>query len=128
MDLPDEIALRIFGFLPCVVVRFSAGAVSRQWRRVAADATLGTCLTEFNGTPSGVCDCAAEMGHLTCLVYARTMGCPWSKDTLSMPPKVDASIVWSMHTWPVRRVMTRKCVGRPLDVGTSRAWCTLATS
>ncbi|AGO85705.1 F-box domain containing protein [Pandoravirus salinus] len=82
MDLPDEIILCILGFLPCVVVRFSAGAVSRQWRRVAADAALATCLTEFDNTTSGVCDCAAEKGHLACLMYARAIGCPWSKDTL----------------------------------------------
>jgi hypothetical protein len=82
-DVPNEVLVRIFDHLPCVVVLGHVAGVSRRWRAVSEDETaVGSCCREVvrsmrASTRSSVVgsvyyggelyDSAAARGHLCCL-------------------------------------------------------------
>ncbi|AVK76632.1 Ankyrin repeat domain containing protein [Pandoravirus neocaledonia] len=84
-DLPDELLVSIFSFLPCVVAGKAPRAVDKRWRRILDDthpSKRPPCVSGVDLRNTSMwCKTAAAAGHLSCLRHAHEAGHIWGRAT-----------------------------------------------
>jgi hypothetical protein len=84
-DLPDELLVMVFSFLPCSVAGLAARIVNGRWRRVLGDtrsANKTPCVSGADlGNTTTWSRAAAAAGHLLCLRHAHESGHVWGRGT-----------------------------------------------
>ncbi|AGO85200.1 Ankyrin repeat domain containing protein [Pandoravirus salinus] len=84
-DLPNELLVTIFSFLPCVVAGMAPRAVDKRWRRILDDihpSKRQPCVSGVDlRNASTWCKAAAAAGHLACLRHAHRAGHIWGRAT-----------------------------------------------
>ena len=81
-DLPAELYVRIFSFVPCIDRLAAVALVCRRWSVLALDHRLHppACLAR-GVSRADVCPQAAKSGHRHCLQRAHEGGFPWDEWT-----------------------------------------------